>query len=256
MKTAAPAILAAGLVVATALAADPAYVGKWKINTAKSTLTGDTATISGAGADGMMEFNSQGFQYKFKLDGKEYPMPNGGTTAWTQTSPDVWDVTNKLGGKVANTYRLTMKGDLLSVSGKMMKPDGGSMDFSSTYKRVSGGPGFVGKWMSTEVKMPATTMEISSSGADGVMLKDDTGPVCSGQFDGKDNPALGMMAGSKTTFSFKRVNGNSFEMTSKMDGKPMYVEVYSVSSDGKTLTINGTPSNAKGETYKVVFDRQ
>ena len=80
--------------------------------------------------------------------------------------------------------------------------------------------------------------------------------MASGQFDGKDTPALGMMAGSKTTFAFKKVNGSSFEMTSKLDGKAMYVEVYSVSSDGKTLTINGTPTNAKGETYKIVFDRQ
>jgi hypothetical protein len=255
MKRAARAILAAGFVVATALAADPAYVGKWKINTSKSTLTGDTATIAN-GANGMLEFDSQGFQYKFKPDGKEYPTPSGGTTAWTATSNDVWDVTNKLSGKTTSTYHLVLKGDVLSITGKSMKPDGGSMDFSSTYKRVSGGPGFVGKWMSTDVKMPSTTMEISSNGADGVMLKDDTGPICSGQFDGKDNPALGMMAGSKTTCSFKKVSGGSFELTSKTDGKAMYVEVYSVSSDGKTLTINGTPSNAKGETYKVVFDRQ
>ena len=45
MKTAARAILAAGFVVATALA-DPAYVGKWKVNNAKSTVTGDTVTIT------------------------------------------------------------------------------------------------------------------------------------------------------------------------------------------------------------------
>ena len=36
MKTAARAILAAGLVVATALAADPADVGNWKVNTARA----------------------------------------------------------------------------------------------------------------------------------------------------------------------------------------------------------------------------
>jgi hypothetical protein len=36
----------------------------------------------------------------------------------------------------------------------------------------------------------------------------------------------------------------------------MYVDVYSVSPDGKTLTISGTPSNAKQETYKIVLDRQ
>jgi hypothetical protein len=255
MKNISRALLAAACLMTTVIAADPAYVGKWKLNSSKSSMTGDTVTIENI-ADGMLQFSAQGFTYKFKLDGKEYPMPSGGTTAWTATEPDVWDVANRLNGKVSNTYHLSRKGDVLSVNGKQMKPDGGTIDFSSTYKRVSGGPGFVGKWMSTEVKAPAAMLEIATTGSDGVMLKDDTGPLCGGQLDGKDNPVLGMMAGSKHTCAFKKVSGSSFELTSKLDGKSMYVEVYSVSTDGKTLTINGTPTNAKGETYKIVFDRQ
>ena len=80
--------------------------------------------------------------------------------------------------------------------------------------------------------------------------------MVSGQFDGRDNAAQGMMAGTKSTYSLRKISADSFELTSKLDGKPMYVDVYSVSADGKTLTINGTPVNAKTETYKLVFDRQ
>ena len=36
----------------------------------------------------------------------------------------------------------------------------------------------------------------------------------------------------------------------------MSTEIYSVSADGKTLTIDGKPTNAPTETYKVVFERQ
>lgn len=236
-------------------AADPAYVGKWKVNAAKSAVAGDTVTIQST-SGGMMQFNSQGFSYSFKLDGKDYPTPDGGTTAWTATAPDTWDVSNKLNGKVTATYHLALKGDMLSVSAKTMKADGGALDFSSTYKRVSGGPGFAGKWMSTEVKLPLSVLELSASGANGVMFKDDTGTTSTGQFDGKDNPLQGPMASPKSSVSFKKLSATSFEVTSKLDGKPMYVDVYTVSADGKSLIDEGTPVNAKAEKYKIVFDRQ
>ena len=44
------------------------------------------------------------------------------------------------------------------------------------------------------------------------------------------------------TFAFRKINDSSFEVTAKLDGKPMYVDVYTVSADGKTLTDAGTPS--------------
>ncbi len=204
----------------------------------------------------MMSFESQGFTYTFKTDGREYPTPDGGTTAWTATSATAWDGTNRVNGKVASMFHLEVKGDTLSVAGKMAKLDGGTMDFTAAYKRDSGGPGFMGKWVDTEVKMPMTTLEIAASAPDGIAVKDDTGPLFSGQFDGKDNPALGMMAGSKNTFALKKVGPGSFEVTGKIDGKPMTVEVYSVSADGRTLSIDGTPTNAKTERYKLMFDKQ
>ena len=58
----------------------------------------------------MMQFSSQGFTYTFKLDGKDYPMPDGGTTAWTATSANVWDVKNQMKGKVSATYHLSLSG--------------------------------------------------------------------------------------------------------------------------------------------------
>jgi hypothetical protein len=236
-------------------AAGQAFFGKWKFNQAKSSLTGDTVTFAPA-ANGMMQFSSQGFTYTFKVDGKAYPTPDGGTTSWKETSPTVWDVTNHMNGKVSATYHLMLSGDRLSMTGKMMKAEGGSMDFSAAYKRLSGGPGFAGKWMSTEMKMPMTTMEIAASGANGVSIAMDGSPVIACQFDSKDTPGRGMMAGSKNTFACRKISDASFEVTAKLDGKPMYVDVYSVTADGKTLTDNGTPLNAKQEAYKMVFDKQ
>jgi hypothetical protein len=247
-------LLAIALVTGT-LAADAPYIGKWKFNPTKSELTGDTCTIENV-AGGMMQFSTQGFTYKFKLDGTEYPMPDGGTTSWTVAAPNTWDVRNRMNGKVTAAFHLAVKGDTMSVTIRQMKPEGGSVDATSTYTRVSGGPGFLGKWKSTEVKMPSLMVELSANDPDGLTYQDETGFIVNAKFDGKDYPAGGKMTGAKYTFSLKRLGDRSFEMSGKLDGKPFYVDVFTVSADGKTLTDKGTPVNAKEETTKAVYDRQ
>ena len=44
-------------------------------------------------------------------------------------------------------------------------------------------------------------------------------------------------------------------MTTKLDGKPFYVEVLTLSADGNTLTDDGTPVSAK-EPTKAVYEKQ
>ena len=247
--------LAVALIAAGASAADAPYLGKWKFNSAKSELAGSTFTIENA-AGGMMRFDLQGFAYTFKTDGKEYPAPDGSMNTWTATTADTWDVTSRLNGKVIATYSLAAKGDTLTLKISQKKPDGTAFDSSAAYKRVSGGPGVVGRWKSTEVKMPALSVELSANGADGLTWKDDTGFVCNAKFDGKDYPAGGSMAGSKFVFSFKKIGDRSFEMTTKVEGKPFFVDTFTVSDDGKTLTDNGAPVNAPQEKIKIVYERQ
>ena len=60
---------------------------------------------------------------------------------------------------------------------------------------------------------------------------------------------------SKTTLSFKKTGANSFEMTEKIEGKPVYVDSFSVSPDGKTLTDDGNPVSVK-EPTRAVYDRE
>jgi hypothetical protein len=243
------------LAVVPLVAADPAYVGTWKFNAAKSQLTGDTVTISSA-PDGTMTFDGQGYKYTFKIDGKKYPTPDGASVSWTQASPDTWDVAITGDDKPIASYRAIVKADTMRLAGKLSKPDGTASDFNVSYKRNSGGPGLAGKWTSTEVTWPISRLDVAAAPPDGVTITDDSGAVFSGQFDGKVTPALGRLKGSKITSVFKKTGANSFELTTNIDGKALYVDAYSVSADGKTLTLNGTPTNAPTEKYKAVFDRQ
>ncbi len=236
-------------------ATDAPWVGKWKLNLNKSQLTGETLTIEKT-SSGMITQTIEGSTSTFRLDGKEYPTPDGGTLASKEVGADTWDITVRMNGKIVATVKTTVKGDTVTTTQNINRPDGGTMQQSSAWTRVSGGPGFFGKWKSTQTRPSASILEIAANGADGVTLNyPDFGFSCSAHFDGKDYPGAGQMAGSKSSFSFKSTGPRSFEMTAKTGGKPVYVDTFTVSADGKTLTDAGTPVSVN-EPIKAVYDRQ
>jgi hypothetical protein len=241
----------AGLLCAQA----PSFAGTWKLNVAKSQLTGQTVSFEKK-PDGLVRFDSQGFAYDFDLQDKEHPTPDGGTTAWKQVNPTTWDTTMRANGKVISTYRSVVKGDALAVTMRVPKADGTSSDMIMNWTRVSGGPGFFGKWKSTEVKGAPSTLQLSVDGTNGVSVKyPEMQMSCAGAFDGKDHPMMVAGAAVKQALVFERQGANAFKMTTKVDGKPYYTDVFTLSADGKTLTDDGLPV-AANEPSKGVYERQ
>jgi hypothetical protein len=244
------------LVLGTAslAAADAPYIGHWKFDPAKSHLTGETVTVEKM-PDGTIRQEGNGLAFTFKLDGKEYPMPDGSTTSVKQVDAKTWDRVDRVNGKVTSTSRMSIDGDMVSITFHFTKPDGGTIDGSSKWKRVSGGPGFFGTFKSSEQNQPPTDMELLANGADGITLKFVDGTVCEAKFDGKDYPVTGAQAAGKIAYAFKKTGPRSFDMINKMAGKTYYLDKLSVSADGKTLTDVGTPTSKK-EITTAVFDRQ
>lgn len=78
-----------------------------------------------------------------------------------------------------------------------------------------------------------------------------------GQFDGKDYPVKGALA-PNTTAAFKRIDGRTFEIQGKVDGKPTVLTRVVVSADGKTITATQTGRNAQGQSVNnvLVQDKQ
>jgi hypothetical protein len=233
-------------------AADAPYIGKWKVNSSKSQLT-DMVTIEKL-PSGEMRFEESGFTYTFKLDGKEYPMPDGGTTSWKSVGDGKWEVTNRANGKVSATITLTLSGDRLSSMAMIPQSDGKDIMQTSTSKRISGGPGIVGKWQGTQADAGSAWLEVTLNGADGLILKAPNS-MCAAKFDGKPYPMTGSGDGSKATMAFHKTGPASFETTTFLDGKPYFNDVYTASADGKMLTDTGTPVSTK-KPLKVVYDRQ
>jgi hypothetical protein len=75
-------------------------------------------------------------------------------------------------------------------------------------------------------------------------------------FDGKDNPVTGSPA--IDAVSYKKIDDNTYEGTSKKAGKFVSNVKIAVAKDGKTMTVTVKGTNAKGEAVSdvLVYDRQ
>jgi hypothetical protein len=117
---------------------------------------------------------------------------------------------------------------------------------------------FIGKWKLNPIKVQAPTenWEISANGDDGLTMKIvDYDAVCSVKFDGEDYPRTGPTMPKSFMMSAKKTGARTVEFTEKMDGKVVFSDVFSVSSNGKTLVDEATPAGPK-EKIKIVYDKQ
>jgi hypothetical protein len=246
------------VIALSARAADAPYVGKWKLNIAKSDF-GEQTLIYEQTAAGEMKVTTSGQSWTFKTDGKDYPTPWGTMISYKTVNPTTWESSEKVNGKVTSTatMKLSSDGKSLIVDAKNVKAGGEVSNDSVVYDRVSGTSGLAGKWKTKNLKVGiAGTMTLAANGADGVMLTyvEEKGS-CSAKFDGKDAPATGPIWPSGWTCSIAKNGASGLDISWKKDGKLMGKDAFTVSADGNTLTDLGTvPGNT--EKTRAVYDKQ
>ncbi|HXS97253.1 MAG TPA: hypothetical protein VN736_21800 [Candidatus Limnocylindrales bacterium] len=243
---------------AALVAADSPFAGTWKMNPAKSNLTGTTITYKQL-AGGEMEATLDGQSFKFKMDGKQYPDPFGDVAAWKAVDANTWQTDWTLNGKplASDTLKLLADGKTLTVESKGTKPNGDKFDDTTVFQRVSGGPGLPGTWKTAKVNVGAPSVfEFVPSGANALTFKMvDMKMQCDTKVDGKDYPCSGPEVGPGWTLSLAKSADRAMDLVIKKDGKPFYKYSDTVSADGKTLTEIGGAS-ATNEKMKIVFDKQ
>ena len=234
------------------------YVGKWKLNVAKSDFGETTITIEQK-TSGEMQFTTVGQSYTFRTDGKDYPGLFGRTAAWKQVDANTWETVSKQDGKLVTTEKSTLSpdGKTLTVAASGPKPAGGTYEQTTVYERVSGGPGLAGKWKTKNVQTSApTVVELSASGSDGLMISIPDFQVSADvKFDGKDHPVTGVGAPPGLTMAIKKSGARSFQITEKQNGKALFQLMFTMSEDGKTLIEEGAPVGVN-EKFRAVYDRQ
>ena len=242
------------LAAATAVAQSPSFAGSWKLNLAKSQLGGMVYSI-GKTPSGMLHYSGGGFEADFDLTGRERVMPSGVAIIGKELSPTSWKLTFRMSGKTVGTTHLTVTGNSINNVADLIGADGKTTQQKTTDTRVSGGPGFLGKWKAGEVAGATTTLKITLDGAKGITITiPEAQATVKGSFDGKDYPVMQAGRATKFTNAFANVR-NSIKVTQKLNGKVFTEDVYTVSADGKTLTDEST-AIATGEKTKAVFDRR
>lgn len=242
---------------AALVAADLPYAGKWKMNVAKSDLSGTTVTYEKL-PSGDWQSTADGQPYKFKMDGKDYADGMGNTAAWKAIDASTWETSWKLNGKLLSTDTLKLGTDgSLTESAKGTRPNGEAINDTTTFQRVSGGPGLAGKWKTKTVKTGSpAVMELVPLGSDGLSFKEPAnGLTCDAKLDGKDYPCTGPTFAAGWTVTMAKAGERSLDLVVKKDSKAFFKISYTVAADGKSLTETGG-STATDEKIKIVYDRQ
>ena len=108
------------------------------------------------------------------------------------------------------------------------------------------------------------TLKIEAWGDDGVTYAADgvgadgkpTHTEFQAKYDGKDYPFIGNPDADR--LSYKRIDANTLEATTKLNGKSTIAANVVVSADGKTRTVTQVGTNAQGQALNVtsVYERQ
>jgi hypothetical protein len=211
----------APLTVATAVAQSPSFAGTWKLNLAKSQLGGMVYSFRRT-PSGMMHYSGGGFEADFDLTGKEHVMPSGVAVIGKELNPTSWDLTFRMNGKTVQKSRLTLTGNSITNVADAIGADGKTVHQKTIDTRVSGGPGFSGKWKAGEVEGATSTLKITLDGANGIELTiPEFQTTVKGRFDGRDYPVMQAAQATKFTNAFAKV-GKTIKVTGNTERQSVH----------------------------------
>jgi hypothetical protein len=252
-------LLVGCLVTGTLWAANDPFVGKWKVNPAKSKLN-DEMKVEAAGANRYTFTFAPGAVDTVVADGSDQPALQGTTLSVTAKGPDNWVVIRKMKGRTLLTgyWTLSADGKTLSDDYTEFAPDGSKTNILYMYERTAGRSGFTGTWDSDSEKVkPGIELQIEPYEGDGLSF-DSRGAdmVEKIKFNGNDYPAVDPDASPGSASSGRGVNERSVDITEKLKGEIACTRRIELSRDLKTLTMSLHLVGQNRPQSILVFDRE
>ena len=218
---------------------DP-FCGKWKLNQAKSKITGEQMKIEDLGGN-KYKITFGNVSDTITADGTDQAGNFGRTTSITPDGPNNWMMVIKKDGTVLSsmTHTLSADGKTQTIKGTDNRPDGSTSDYSVHLKRVGSGSGWAGTWESTGVNLSTPDeWEIEAYEGDGLTFTTAAyHDTLSMKFDGKDYEEKGPTVAPGSASSGKRIDAHTLAVTDKVKGQVMDHTKFQVSADGKVLTL-------------------
>jgi hypothetical protein len=263
-------LLAFGVTSSVSAATDP-FVGKWKVNPSKSTLT-DEMKVEAVGANKYTFTFGPGQVDTIVADGSDQPALQGTTLSVTVEAPNKWKVVRKMNGRTLLTAYWTLSEDGKTLDDAFTQylpdgttlfsqplPNGSTLFLPYVYERTAGTLGFPGTWDSESAKVKTgIELQIEPYEGDGLSFKRSDEQIAKRiKFDGNDYPDLDPNGGNKgTASSGRRVNERSLEITEKSKGGITGTRQVELSEDLKTLTVTVHLVGQDRPQSIFVYDRE
>jgi hypothetical protein len=244
------------VLASSALFAQSPFDGTWALNQEKSKLVGQTMTIEDA-ANGAIKFVNPNFSMTVKTDGTKTQTPAGGLMAIEKKDDDTFHQTTWINDKELSQseWKLSNAGKTLTTEEHGTRPNGEQFNNTTTYTRISGTNGLPGTWKTTEIKMSSpTTFTMKITGDQLEWSIPQIKGTLQGKTDGKETHPTGPTVPESLTIAVTREGPRTLAVTQRLQGKTISTATYTVSEDGKTMTVDG--KNAKGEPIKQVLEKQ
>ena len=253
MKWLLPLALVCTALPLTAQTASP-WNGTWKLDRAKSHLTGNTYTLS-KDADAKWTESFGTLAIKFAPDGKPYPVFDQDHTI-SVTMPDAHTqkmVTQSKGKTTSvSTAILSADGKSLAVTEVDTRPDGTTYKSSETDKRIGPGDGFIGTWSSEKVASSGNSpTTITLAGKNLTLAIPAENYTLTVKLDGSPAKPDSPDVPAGMTVSYKQPSPKRLEWTAALNGKVVQRGYNQMAADGKSYTKNSWFIGSEKE--KTVF---
>ena len=225
---------------AARLPAQDPFLGKWKLNLAKSKLTGQKIAIE-ALPDNAYRFQEDEHSDVIFADGLDHPNHFGETMAITKKTPTEWAIVYKKDGAILleTVWKVSRNGKVLTYTATGIRPNGQRFNNEMTAKRVSGKTGLPGAWETVGVRLSSPReIYITPFERDGqTLLFPGRKETIQMRFDGRDYAEQGPTVTDGATTSGRRIDERTIETTEKVKGKVIETAKITISADGATQTI-------------------
>ena len=157
-------------------------------------------------------------------------------------------VVGALGAVLAGTVGSTL------TSSAQEEPHVGTWELNLAKSTFSPGPPPRRQTLTFQAAGPHWTALVQGIDAAGHPIKSETGNLVI-SFDGRDHPTPN---DDYETSSWKRVDSHKYQVIRKRAGKPVLTTLNEVSTDGRTMTITTTGTNAAGQPVNnlAVYDKR
>ena len=250
---------ALAVVCVPCLAADSPFDGTWKLNPAKSKLSGESYTVS-MKADGMFHFSAGGaIMYDYACDGKPYPAMADRTISCTTSADGVTDYTFKIGDRTLRTMHevIAADGKTLVETHVSYRPDGSSSTGESTYVRTAGTTGPVGTWKDVKAESTnASVMKIKVSGASMHVEEPSYSESYDAKLDGTPATVSGPTVPKGAAMALTKESGTKLRYKEMLNGTLLVEGTQAVSADGMVLTEEEWIPGRESEKAVLVYEKQ